>query len=112
MNGPIPSSHPTPEEVRRSVRVLGNLVWLVLIDVCLAMGGVVAGILYYIFIVTIPFRIQSFKIAGHALRPFGWIVVHRPDREVALECLANAIWILFGGVSLALGHLIAGICSV
>jgi uncharacterized membrane protein YccF (DUF307 family) len=28
---------------------------------------------------------------------------------VALGCLGNAIWFVFGGVWLALGHLIAGI---
>ncbi len=91
------------------MRTLGNLLWLVLAGVWLAIGYVIAGIINCIFIITIPFGIQSFKLAGYALWPFGRMVVHRPDRDVALGCLGNAIWFVFGGVWLALGHLIAGL---
>ncbi|MGH9224926.1 MAG: YccF domain-containing protein [Acidimicrobiales bacterium] len=91
------------------MRTLGNLLWLVLAGVWLAIGYVVAGIVNCVFIITIPFGIQSFKLAGYALWPFGRMVVHRPDRDVALGCLGNAIWFLFGGIWLATGHLVAGI---
>lgn len=97
------------EEARRSVKALGNLLWLVLAGFWLAIGYVVAGIINCILIITIPFGIQSFKLAGYALWPFGRMVVHRPDRDAALSCLGNAIWLVFGGVWLALGHLIAGL---
>lgn len=91
------------------MKTLGNLLWLVLAGVWLAIGYVLAGIINCLFITTIPFGIQSFKLAGYALWPFGRMVVHRPDRDVALGCLGNAIWFLFGGVWLALGHVIAGL---
>jgi uncharacterized membrane protein YccF (DUF307 family) len=91
------------------VKTLGNLLWLVLAGVWLAIGYVFAGIINCIFIITIPFGIQSFKLAGYALWPFGRMVVHRQDRDVALGCLGNAIWFVFGGVWLALGHLVAGL---
>ncbi len=88
--------------------ILGNILWLVLAGIWLAIGYVIAGILNCIFIITIPFGIQSFKLAGYALWPFGRMVVQRQDRDVALGCLGNAIWFVFGGIWLALGHLIAG----
>lgn len=90
------------------MRTVGNLLWLVLAGVWLAIGYVLAGIINCIFVITIPFGIQSFKLAGYALWPFGRMVVHRTDRDVALGCLGNAIWFVFGGLWLALGHLIAG----
>ena len=88
---------------------LGNLLWLVLAGIWLAIGYVFAGIINCILIITIPFGIQSFKLAGYALWPFGRMVVERQDRDVALGCLGNAIWFVFGGVWLALGHLVAGL---
>ena len=91
------------------MRTLGNLLWLVLAGVWLAIGYVVAGVINCIFIITIPFGVQAFKLAGYALWPFGRMVVHRPDRDVALGCLGNAIWFVFGGAWLALGHLVAGL---
>ena len=89
--------------------ILGNILWLVLAGFWLALDYVVAGILNCIFIITIPFGIQSFKLAGYALWPFGRMVVQRQDRDAALGCLGNAIWFVFGGFWLALGHLIAGV---
>ncbi len=91
------------------MRTVGNLLWLILAGIWLAVGYVIAGIINCVFIVTIPFGIQAFKLAGYALWPFGRMVVHRPDRDVALGCLGNTVWFLFGGVWLALGHLIAGL---
>ncbi len=91
------------------MKIVGNLLWLVLAGICLAIGYVIAGVINCIFIITIPFGIQSFKLAGYALWPFGRMVVNRPDRDVALGCLGNAIWFVFGGFWMALGHLIAGV---
>lgn len=91
------------------MRTLGNLLWLFLAGLWLAIGYVLAGLINCVFIITIPFGIQSFKLAGYALWPFGRMVVHRPDRDVSLGCLGNAIWLVFGGVWLALGHLVAGL---
>ena len=69
------------------MRTLGNVLWLLLAGVWLAIGYVLAGIINCIFVITIPFGIQSFKLAGYALWPFGRMVVHRPGRDVALGCL-------------------------
>lgn len=91
------------------MRTIGNILWLVLAGVWLAIGYVLAGVINCIFIITIPFGVQAFKLAGYALWPFGRMVVHRPNRDVALGCLGNVIWFVFGGIWLALGHLVAGV---
>jgi uncharacterized membrane protein YccF (DUF307 family) len=91
------------------VKTVGNLLWLFLAGIWLALGYAIAGVVNCILIVTIPFGVQSFKLAGYALWPFGRMVVHRPDRDVALGCLGNALWFVFGGVWLALGHLVTGL---
>ena len=91
------------------MRTMGNILRLVLAGVWLAIGYVVAGVINCIFIITIPFGVQAFKLAGYALWPFGRMVVHRPDRDVALGCLGNAIWFFVGGIWLAIGHVIAGV---
>src|SRR5438309_2181153 len=91
------------------MRTLWNILWLVLAGFWLFLGYVVAGILNCVFIITIPFGIQSFKLAGYALWPFGRMVVYRKDRDVVLGWVGNVLWFLLGGFWLALGHLIAGI---
>ena len=91
------------------MKTLANILWLVLAGFWLFLGYVLAGIINCIFIITIPFGVQSFKLAGYALWPFGRVVVYRQNRDVALGCLGNVLWFVFGGFWLALGHLVTGI---
>jgi uncharacterized membrane protein YccF (DUF307 family) len=58
----------------------------------MALGYLAAGVIQCITIVGIPFGIQSFKLAGFALWPFGRVVVQRTDRDQALSCLGNVVW--------------------
>ncbi|MFG2828783.1 YccF domain-containing protein [Streptomyces sp. NPDC048434] len=85
-----------------------NVLWLVLSGLWLAIGYVVAGIICCILIITIPFGIASFRIAGYALWPFGRTTVVRDDSGVG-SAIGNVIWIIFAGWWLALGHIITGI---
>jgi uncharacterized membrane protein YccF (DUF307 family) len=93
---------------RGPLRTIGNVLWFVLAGVWMAIGYLVAGVVQCITIIGIPFGIQSFKLAGFALWPFGRVVVQRTDRDAALSCLGNALWLVLGGVWLALGHLVTG----
>ena len=90
------------------MRTIGNLLWLILAGIWLAIGYVFAGVLCCITIIGIPFGVQSFKLAGYALWPFGRVVVHRPDSG-GVSVIANIIWLVLGGIWLALGHVIAGL---
>jgi len=90
------------------MRTIGNIIWLVLAGFWLAFGYVVAGVLACILIVTIPFGIASFRIAGFVLWPFGRTMVRAPGAGVA-SAIGNVLWFLFAGWWLALVHIVAGI---
>ncbi|WUJ69637.1 YccF domain-containing protein [Kribbella soli] len=90
------------------MKTLLNLIWLVLAGFWLAVGYAVAGIICCVLIVTIPFGIASFRIAGYTLWPFGRTVVDKPSAGAG-ALLGNIIWIIFAGWWLALGHLTTGI---
>jgi uncharacterized membrane protein YccF (DUF307 family) len=94
------------------VRTIGNILWLLLAGVWMAVGYVVAGVVQCITIIGIPFGIQSFKLAGYALWPFGRVVVDRLGGKGAgspLRLIGNVIWLILGGLWLAIAHVIAGI---
>lgn len=107
------SCSPTPGRLTR-LRLLGNLIWLIFGGVLLALGYVVAGIVNCIFIVTIPFGIASFRLAGYALWPFGRVLVDRPKGPTTgIRLIGNIIWLVFGGFILALGHIVsAALCAI
>lgn len=90
------------------MRTLLNLIWLVFAGFWLAVGYALAGVLCCVLIVTIPFGIASFRIAGYVLWPFGRTVVDRPDAGV-WSAIGNVIWVLVAGLWLAIGHVITAI---
>jgi uncharacterized membrane protein YccF (DUF307 family) len=90
------------------VKTLLNVIWLVLAGLWLALGYVVAGIICCLLIVTIPFGIASFRIAGYALWPFGRTVVEHPQAG-AWSTIGNVIWLLVAGIWLAIGHVLTAI---
>lgn len=90
------------------VRVVGNILWLLLAGFWLALGYLVAGLINLVFIVTIPFAIASWRLAGYALWPFGRVVVTRPTAGVA-SVVGNVLWFLTAGLWLALAHLVTGV---
>ncbi len=90
------------------MNALLNIIWLVFAGLWLALGYVVAGIICCILIITIPFGIASFRIAGYALWPFGRTVVDKPTAG-ALSVIGNVIWIVVAGLWLAIGHLLTSI---
>mgnify|MGYP001469343117 CR=1 FL=1 len=61
---------------------IGNVLWLLVAGIWLAIGHVVAAIADAITIIGIPFAIQHLKLAGVSLWPIGKTVV---DKEVAAE---------------------------
>ncbi len=90
------------------MRTLLNLIWLVLAGFWLAVGYVIAGLICCILIVTIPFGIASFRLAGYALWPFGRRVVVQRGVGVA-SVIGNIVWIVLFGWELFFAHVIAGL---
>src|SRR5215469_6212242 len=90
------------------MRAILNIIWLVLCGWWMAILYVVAGLLAFILIITIPFGIAAFRIAGFVLWPFGRTIEPRPGAGVA-SLIGNVIWIILFGWWLALAHLMSGI---
>lgn len=90
------------------LRFIGNVLWLVLAGVWLAISFVVAGLVMFVLIVTIPFGIASFRLAGFALWPFGRTTVPKPSAGAA-SAVGNVLWFLLAGVWIALECLVAGL---
>jgi uncharacterized membrane protein YccF (DUF307 family) len=89
------------------LKAILNVIWLVLEGFWMAIAYVIVGIVCFILILTIPFGIASFRIAGYVLWPFGRTVERRPEAGVA-SMIGNVLWLILFGWWLALGHLIAG----
>src|SRR3982750_3289573 len=91
------------------MKTIGNVLWFVLCGVWMGIAYLLAGVVSCITIIGIPFGIQSFKLAGYALWPFGRVVVRRSDRDAGLSCLGNVIWFFLSGLWLALRHVLTGL---
>jgi uncharacterized membrane protein YccF (DUF307 family) len=91
------------------VQTVGNILWLIFVGIWLAIAFVVAGIVMFLLIITIPFGIQAFKLAGFALWPFGRHVEYSVRVSTPLHIIGNIIWIIFGGLWLATHALIGGV---
>jgi uncharacterized membrane protein YccF (DUF307 family) len=96
------------------LRFLGNLIWLVLGGILLALCYLVAGVVMCILIITIPFGVASFRLAGYALWPFGRTVVDGPKSSSrGLRLIGNVIWLILAGLWIAIGHLVAAVlCAI
>jgi uncharacterized membrane protein YccF (DUF307 family) len=91
------------------MRFIGNVIWFALAGFWLAIAYVIAAVLQAITIIQLPFAVQSLKLAGYVLWPFGRVVVDRPRSNGAISLVGNVLWLVFGGLWLALGHLVAGV---
>ncbi|MDQ0644675.1 YccF domain-containing protein [Microbacterium murale] len=90
------------------MRTILNVIWLVLSGFWLFLGYMLAGIILCILIVTIPWGIASFRIAGYALWPFGRQIIEKPRGGVG-AFLGNVVWVVLAGWWLAIGHIVSGI---
>jgi uncharacterized membrane protein YccF (DUF307 family) len=90
------------------LRVIGNILWLILAGIWIALGYAVAGVLLCITIIGIPFGIQLFKLAAFAIWPFGKTVIRSPEGG-CLEVGFNVVWLILFGWAMFLGHIVAGV---
>ena len=87
------------------MRVLGNILWIILGGLAIAIGWALVGLILCISIIGVPLGIQAFKMAGLTLTPFGKTVQY--DGGVG-SALANILWVVLVGWWMALGYLGAG----
>jgi uncharacterized membrane protein YccF (DUF307 family) len=90
------------------MKTLLNIIWLVLSGFWLFLGYMLAALIMFVFIITIPWGIAAARIGVYALWPFGKTVVPTPNAGVG-SFLGNVIWVLLAGWWIALEHLVSGI---
>lgn len=90
------------------MRLVLNIIWLLFGGLWLALGYLVAALVCFVLIITIPFGFAAARIALFALWPFGRTVVDKPGpRPGAL--VGNVLWVLLCGIWLAIGHVVSAV---
>lgn len=84
---------------------LGNLLWFIFGGFISGLSWALAGCLWCITIVGVPYGIQCFKFASMSFFPFGKEIIYGGG---TVSFLVNIIWILVSGIPLALEHVTFG----
>ncbi len=88
------------------MRTIGNLIWVIFGGIIIFVEYLIASLILCITIIGIPFGIQTLKLAGLALWPFGKEVVYSDSSNGCLSLIMNIIWLIFGGIWICLTHLL------
>jgi Predicted membrane protein len=90
------------------MNILGNLIWLIFGGLIIAIEYFIGSLVLMITIVGIPFGIQTLKMASLSLWPFGRDTVVQTRTSGCLYILMNIIWLISGGLWIAITHAIFG----
>ena len=90
------------------MRTLLNVIWLVLSGFWLFLGWMLAAVIMFVLIVTIPWGIAAARIGVYSLWPFGKRVVETPTSGF-WALVGNIIWVVLAGWWVALSHIITAI---
>lgn len=93
------------EQEGKYMRTLGNILWFLFGGLIGGLAWTLAGCIWCITIIGIPFGLQCFKFASLAFFPFGKDVVYGGG---SVSFLANIIWLIFFGWEMTLGYLALG----
>ncbi len=85
---------------------LANILWFVLGGFFMGLGWLVAGLLWCITIIGIPWGVQCFKFAKLSFFPFGKDVQFSGG---AGSIILNIIWLVISGLPLAVDCVICGL---
>lgn len=91
------------------MKLIGNILWIILGGLLVAAYYFIVGLLFCITIVGAPFGYQLIKMAGFALWPFGREVRSASNDGGCLSIFMNILWIVLGGIEIALIHVTCGI---
>ena len=89
--------------------LLGNIIWVLFGGFILGLGYILGGLILCLTIVGIPFGIQVMKLGLFAMLPFGGQIVPTQKASGCLALLLNVLWIICGGIELAIAHLSLGV---
>ncbi|MCD4735276.1 MAG: YccF domain-containing protein [Bacteroidales bacterium] len=91
------------------MKTLGNIIWLIFGGIFIALEYLISSFLLIITIIGIPFGLQTLKLAGLALWPFGKDIRVHEKGAGCLSTFMNLLWILIGGIWISLTHVIFAI---
>lgn len=87
--------------------LLGNLLWILLGGgIVIFFGYLLGGVVLCLTIVGIPFGLQLIKLSVLALSPFGKRVDSQGVGGGLLPIAMNVLWWVFGGIEVAIVHLV------
>jgi uncharacterized membrane protein YccF (DUF307 family) len=90
------------------MRLILNVIWLIFGGLWLALGYLLAAVICFVLIITIPFGFAALRIASYALWPFGRTIVEKPG-EHPFAVIGNIIWVVLFGIWLAIGHVVSAV---
>jgi uncharacterized membrane protein YccF (DUF307 family) len=91
------------------MKILGNIIWLVFGGFIIAIEYFIGSIALMITIIGIPFGIQTLKMGALAIWPFGRDTRVHSRASGCLYILMNILWLICGGICIALTHAIFGL---
>ena len=93
---------------------IGNILWIVLGGgIFLFVEYLIGGLILCLTIIGIPFGVQCMKLSLLALVPFGKEVTQTGRGSGFLSILMNVLWIILGGIPIALTHIVFGVlCAI
>lgn len=91
------------------MNVVGNLIWLIFGGIIIAIEYFIGSIVLMITIIGIPYGLQTLKMASLAIWPFGRDTRVHSRASGCLYILMNILWLLTGGICIAVTHAIFGL---
>jgi uncharacterized membrane protein YccF (DUF307 family) len=88
------------------MKTIGNVLWLVICGLWLALGWMIWALIFALTIVGLPFARQCLKLANFSLWPFGRTIVKDPT-ATKLGGIGAILWII-PGVFMAIGYVMSG----
>lgn len=88
------------------MNTIGNLLWIILGGFIIFLLYLFGSLILIITIIGVPFGVETLKMAGLALMPFGREPVQGERAGGCLYIIMNVIWLLFAGIEIAIVHLV------
>ncbi|MCR4717105.1 MAG: YccF domain-containing protein [Lachnospiraceae bacterium] len=88
------------------MKTLGNILWFIFGGLFSGLSWWIAGVLWCITIIGIPYGLQCFKFASLSFWPFGKEVVYGGGVGMTL---VNIIWLVLFGIWMAIENALIGL---
>jgi len=91
------------------MKILGNLIWLLFGGIIIAIEYFIGSLILMLTIVGIPFGLHTLKMGSLSIWPFGRTSRMEPQASGCLYILMNVLWLICGGIWIALTHAFFGV---